>query len=289
MKHFNYYAANIKKSSPLGIIDLMSFFEKIKSPKPHIIETFEKIKQAELDGDGELKGRLKEGLYSFTPCVVVQGSRSYKNIQYFTGLMVLDFDHLDPDYAKEFKEFLFNEYPFIIATWLSASKCGVRALVNIPKVETPEQFKALYRGLAHHEMAQYNGFDMAPQNPVLPLFLSYDPDIYFGDTHDFWDTPYTEPRPPPAVQFKITEQNSKIEKIIISSINKINSNGHPQLRGAAFALGGYVGAGYIDYDNSLQLIYNLIDQNNYLRKKADTYKKTAKTMIDQGLNQPLFL
>jgi len=54
-------------------------------------------------------------------------------------------------------------------------------------------------------------------------------------------------------------------------------------------LGGYVGANYIDYNDAITLINRLIDSQSYLSKKPDVYKKTAKTMIDKGINQPTYI
>jgi len=205
--------------------------------------------------------------------------------------MVLDFDHLDPDYAQEFKYFLINEYHFIIATWLSASKCGVRALVNIPQATSVDEFKSYFNGLAHFEMDQYRGFDKAPQNCVLPLFLSYDPDLLCGDTPNIWNKTFTQTKKAAIVQYKYSPNPSRVEKIMKAAIDKIHDNGHPQLRGAAFSLGGYVASGYISEDEANALIYHLIETNAYLNvgKKVDTYKKTALTMIQSGMNKPLFL
>lgn len=288
MIRFNYYAADIKKSAPLGTIDIYQFFNAIREPKPHIIDVYSKIKQAELNGDLGLKAKLKESLFSFTPCVLVNNRRAYADIQSFTGLMVLDFDHITPKHAIEFKEYLFETYHFIIATWLSASKCGVRAMVNIPVVQTVDEFQALYSGM-EQTMNRYEGFDHAPYNPVLPLFLSHDPDIICGDTDVVWNTKYYPVVSKPIEQYKYNENPTKVEKIIKAAIDKIHDNGHPQLRGAAFALGGYVGAGYIDQDSAVQLINNLIRTNSYLSQKPEVYIRTASEMINKGTSNPLYI
>lgn len=296
MIHFPYYAANIRNSYPLGAVSLYQFMDAIRKPKPHIIDTFDKIRQAELDGDMAKKAELKEKLYSFTPCVNILGSRKYANITTFTGLMVLDFDHLTPDYAKEFKYFLFNDYDFIIAAWLSASKCGVRALVNIPVAQSVDEFKSYFHGLMVSEMNQYNGFDKAPQNPVLPLFLSYDPELLCADTPSIWDTKYIPSPQPPPPQYKYSANPPKVELWLKKKIDLIHDNGHPQLRAAAFSLGGFVGSGYIDHQDAIQLINNMIDGNAYLNppakngyKKSSIYKKTASEMIEKGIQKPLYL
>lgn len=287
MIYFNYYEARINASRPAGTITMQQFFEAIRNPKPHIREIFDKIHRADMEGDKELKAQLKTQLYSFTPCVIIKGRRRYDDIQEFTGLMMLDFDKID--HAQEFKEFLFNQYDFIIATWLSASGRGVRALVNIPVVNSPDEFKALFEGIAHEEMMQYEGFDTAPKNPVLPLFLSYDPDIYLGDTQGLWTIRHNPPIAAPKQQFKFEQNPTRVEAIIKAAIDKIHDNGHPQLRAAAYCLGGYVGGGAINRDHAIEYIHSLIHHNDYLSIKPEVYKKTAVEMINKGINQPLYL
>ena len=77
--------------------------------------------------------------------------------------------------------------------------------------------------------------------------------------------------------------------LIQRHIDQICDNGHPQLRKAAYSLGGYVGAGYIDLNRAIDFINDAITHNAYLTQKALTYKKTAKTMINKGLLTPLYL
>jgi len=287
---FQYYPATIKDASPLGLVSVDAFFKAIQNPKPEIKEVFNQIKEAEQVGDMERKAQLKTKLFSFTPAVIVGKRRAYAEIKSFTGLMPLDFDHLDPKTAQELKEHLFNDFPYIIASWLSPSKCGVRAFVNIPVCGSTDEYKQYFEGLAYHsDLGKYTNFDHAPKNAVLPLFLSYDPDIYFGDCSCIWDTKYNPPKPPPLVQYKYDANPSRVVQITKSAIDKISTNGHPQLRGAAFALGGYVGAGYIGQTEATELINHLIESNSYLSQKPMVYKATAKTMIEKGINQPLYL
>lgn len=285
---FNYYDADIKRSIPLGNVTLQYFINAIRSPKIDIKHIFERIRIAEEQGDMATKQELKSKLYSFTPCVYVQGARKYDNIQHWTGLLVLDFDHLQSDYAVEFKEYLFNEYKFIIATWLSASRHGVRALVKIPQCYSVDEFKQYYAAI-ERILNCYNGFDKAPKNCILPLFFSYDAEILYRDNPQLWDEKYIEPKPLTIKQYIIDDKSSLVERIIAKKINPIDGNGHPQLRAATYLLGGYCGAGYIDLSDAVNIAHQLIDSNAYLRQKASIYKKTAITMINQGMNEPTYL
>lgn len=285
---FNYYEADIKRSTPLGSVTLDYLINAIRTPKKDIRNVFEQIRIAEEIKDMATKQALKSKLYSFTPCVFVNGPRKYANIQHWTGLLVLDFDHLATDVAVEFKEYLFNEYKCIITAWLSASRHGVRALVKIPVCTSVDEFKHYFAGIERH-LNCYNGFDTAPKNCILPMFISYDDNILHRTDAQTWSTKHIEIVPPPVKQYIVDDKTSVIEKIIAKRINTITDTGHIILRATSYLLGGYVGANYIDYNDAIALINNLIDSQSYLSKKPDVYKQTAKQMVDKGLNFPTYL
>jgi len=143
-------------------------------------------------------------------------------------------------------------------------------------------------------MEQYNGFDSSGQNCVLPLFQSMDRDMYVNPFPFKWiDKGFKrnnfETIKPIQVEYSGDKRESTIIKIINSGIDKIIDNGHPQLRSACLAIGGYVATGYIDYSTALGEIYNRIDANGYLKKGLSGYKKTAKQMVDLGMTKPLTL
>jgi len=289
---FQYYSGNIRDSIPKGIIELDVFIEKIRNPKDATKGLMFDIRT---ETDKGRRDKLKTKLPAFTPCAIVHPgkSRKYDNIEQFTGIAMLDFDGLPSrEYAVNFKEKIFNKYTYIIASWLSSSGRGVRAALNIPRVHSTDEFK-LHFAAIEKEFKQYKGFDPAPKNAILPLFFSYDPNIlYREDPTTFTDT-YVEPEPPkpePAMLPKPTGTGkyhewalSNIEK----SIQRIQSNGHPQLRAAAYAAGGYVGAGYITEHEAIELIDHLI-VTGYLKGKASSYKRTAREMIKKGQSEPLY-
>jgi len=291
--YFQYYNNDIHYPTASGWVSLRSFLKANKNPKPEIIELFNKIADAGDRGDNTTKAKLKEGLFSFTPCVQVSGRRRYVDIIKFTGLAVLDFDKIDN--AAEFKEYLFNEYNFIYAAWLSPSKKGVKAMVKIPVSTSPDDFKSYFFGLSE-EMDQYNGFDGSGQNCVLPLFLSYDPDLLQRENPEPWTTTgfkrdnFTAVQTIPASPIERTDDHGKIIIAMIDkAIDKISGNGHPQLRGICISVGGYIANNYINRDDAISRIFYRIEQNNYLQKGIPGYKKTALWALSIGLNKPLHL
>jgi hypothetical protein len=291
MYKFQYYPNDINSSHPAGWVTIDQFIKANINPKPGVIKLFDAIQKAGEDGNKEEKARLKEHLYSFTPCVNVSVSRKYSDIINFTGLLVLDFDKIDN--AEDFKEYLFNEYRFIYICWISPSKKGVKALVQIPIVTTVDEFKSYYYGIAE-EMEQYAGFDPSGQNCVLPLFQSMDREMLVNPFPFQWmDKGFKmnnfETSKPIPITYTGEKRESTILKIINTGINKIVDNGHPQLRSVCLAIGGYIANGYIDYSTALSEICNCIDINSYLKKGIRGYKKTAKEMVDFGMTKPLSL
>lgn len=288
---FQYYMGGIRNSIPAGYIDSHKLWQKISNPRPSTRHVFEQLRS---EKDEEKRASLKTQLPYFTPCAVVNDgmTRRYENISHFTQLATLDFDKLDSrQYAESFRDDCFNTYDYIHLAWLSSSGLGVRFLIRIPQAESVDVFKGYFRALKK-EFEQYDGFDTAVQNSILPLFLSYDRDAKFRDNPQVMDNWVEKmPDPPPPV-YTPTQSGAKstrdIEKKIINLINPIVDNGHPQLRAAAFLLGGYVATGAFPHNEAISLLDNLIESNNYLRIKASVYKRTARDMIKAGASKPIY-
>ena len=290
---FQYYPAKITGIKPIGWVTLDQFIKANSNPNGHIKELFKKIEYSASIGDLKTKQELKEHLYSFTPCVNVSDIRAYKCITSFTGLLVLDFDKVDN--AADLKRYLFDTYECIYLCWISPSKKGVKALVKIPVVNTVNQFKAYYFGIAE-EMEQYNGFDSTGQNSVLPLYQSYDPEMLIRENPTLWTTTginrkafEIQPIAPIISPELSTGKENVISKIIYSGIDKIKDNGHPQLRSLCLSIGGYVANQYMNFNDAIDIIYNRIESNHYLQKGISGYKKTARWAVLNGTSRPLTL
>ncbi|AGO48302.1 VirE N-domain protein [Cellulophaga phage phi17:1] len=291
---FQYFPAKVKSKKPIGSIDLDYVINATGNPSEKVKETFRLIAKAEQDNDMKLKAELKQNnLYYFTPCVWLDGqNRAYKNILSFTGLMVLDFDHIDN--AEEFKQFLFNKFDCIIFAFLSPSKKGVKFIVRIPIVKTVEEFKEYYFGMGL-DLDKYKGWDGTGQNCVLPLFLSYDENVLFRTDAKEW----TKKGKKADFFSAVVVDKSQIEYgdndkgRIFSNASKafasIVDNGHPQLRAICISLGGYVASGYITAYEAIEYSDQMIETHSYLRKGVPGYKKTAREAINKGQEKMLKL
>lgn len=294
----SYYPGKIWVPTPLGEITLRQFIESHKNPKENIKEVFNKIAEAEKNEDWEIKGKLKQNnLFYFTPCVYLDGQgRSYCNVVGFSGILVLDFDHIKGD-AGKFRDKLFNNLKSVVCAYISPSGEGVKALLHIPKVNSVDEFKEYFYGIAY-ELEHMESFDGSGQNPVLPNFLSWDENIRWRENPEVWTQ-----RGGKYDEFEeyvgdyeeidnVTDEDKKtVLRIAHSIIKKADEDniGHPNVVSASLVLSGYIPTGYITYDEVESYLFKWIDESSYLSSKASTYKKTASTMINKGMRAPLYL
>lgn len=290
---FQFFAAKIWEAQPLGELTLRQFLDVHKNPKTKTVEVIEQIKEAAKHNDLKLKDSLKQNnLYSFVPSVILDSNgRAYSNIKYFNPVMVCEFDKID--HVKELKEQLFNNLKCVVAAWISPSGRGLKLLIRIKKPTSIDNYKEYYCGLAYY-LSQYEGFDSANFNCCLPLFLSYDRDILIREDAEEWTQRggkinafqkyicEVEPNE------KITEKNTaKVVSKITFLMNKIVDNGHTQLLSISTLLGGFCGFNLISLEDAEDLICELIENNDYMRKNIKGYCKTAKDMIRRGILSPI--
>jgi len=165
-----YYIGGIFENKPKGMVDLETFIASHFNPKVSTIQLVDSIRLEGLKGDKKAKNALKEKLPFIVPPVIVSGRRQYSDIVSFTGICQLDFDGVTEPF--ELKEYLFNKYEQFYCVYVSPSG-GVKGLMKIPICKDVEEYQEYYQGIID-EFECIDGFDPAPKNAVLPLFVSYD-------------------------------------------------------------------------------------------------------------------
>lgn len=293
---FQFYRANIESRLPIGEINLYDYLFAIKNPKLEIVQIFQEIEKASLAGDKKLKAELKSKTYYFTPCIYTDSQgRSYENIKSWTGIMLIDVDNLEVEYAKELKQHLFETYPFVVASFLSASKKGVKALVRIPVCKSVDEFKGYFYGLMD-EFQNYIGIDQSSKNCALPNYLTYDKDLLYRIDATIWDKKGIQ-----LDEFKVFEGDIEqvenvseedvigIKRMIRNMMLRIDieQTAHVICRSSSLLLGGYVGAGYLDFEEAKEYLFSLVDELEYCQKSPKTYKQTIVQMLTKGATAPL--
>lgn len=295
---FPYFGSNVKETTPLGNVKLEDFLRAHIAPSEKMLKTFEAIEDATRRGDKKEKARLKQtSLYYFVPSVRLT-KRNYESITAFTGLMVAEYDKIGLKASEKLKRLIFDRFSSCICAYLSPSKSGVKFLFKIPVVDSVEEYKEYFYGLSYY-LNQISGFDEVNQNPILPLFISYDFDMLIRRAEEVttWTTRGFKENAfimEPNTDFVApTNISNKEREIIISRFTKkfeeINDNAHPQVVKACIALGGYVTSGYLSYYEAESLVHGLIASNGYMSKDTRNYQKTASQMINVGMNRGLTL
>ena len=302
---FQYYNGNIKDTEPRGFVTLKQFIITHKHVSTKMLKVFDEIELATVLKDKQLKSKLKtEHLFYFTPGAIFDKGRKYSNIKKFTGLAQIDIDGLEPEEALDLKEWLFDNYKHVYCVYTSPSKSGVKALMRIPIVKSVEEYKEYYQGI-QDEFEWISGFDSAPKNLALPLFLSYDYDILYRESAEVWhkkgvvqniddkqNMAITAPERIIDGDETVYKSGAYYKKITLDifekRINDIVDNGHPTLRSASLVLGSRIGAGYVSRSEAETFAEQCIKNNSYLSKGINGYISTMKWCIKQSINNPKY-
>lgn len=289
---FPWYQNGIKTVVPSGKISLRQFINSVVSPKPHIKQAFIDIQKAAERGDLKEKDRLKqENLFFVTPSVDLK-YRNYDSIKNFLPLAVLEYDKIE--YPRELKHYIFHSFDSCIFAFLSPSKTGCKFIFLLEKApESVEEYKEYYFGIAH-QLDKFVGFDPCNANVTLPLFCSWDEQaLYREDAVGSSLRGYKENAfdPNQTVDFTPPEDiDPKIEQKVVEKIqfliNRIDDNAHPQLLGISFLCGGWCGASYIGEELAYDTLIAAVEDNDYMSKNTQGYKRTAKQMFFKGLDYP---
>lgn len=288
---FQYYPANVKITKPLGNISLDTFISSNRSPNESVRELFKKIQVAE----EKEKQELKQQLFYFTPCVRTDGlGRSYSNITSFSGILCLEFDKI-PEFASNLRDWLFDNFEECICAYISPSGKGTKTLWKIPVVQDVDEFKAYFYGLSH-KFSKVLGYDASSQNPILPLYLSWDENLRYrpyeetktwtvrgGKVNEFKPFEGTIEVP---TDIELEIKNKIIQKVT-NLVNQIDDNAHPRIRNISIIFGGFCSKYGFAIQEAEELICNLIEQNEYMQKNIKGYSKTAKEFIIKGFSSPI--
>ena len=163
-----------------------------------------------------------------------------------SGLIVLDFDHIDVEKSKA----VLATDAHVYSCWVSPSGDGLKALV---RVTNPERHRDHFRALKNYFHKQYDlEVDESGVNESRACFESYDPDLILN---------------PGATKFgafasERSEQVQEAKKGEFTDYMKLNlacrmirqcedGEKHNTLLRAARLLGGFVGAGRIEEEEAV--------------------------------------
>ncbi len=250
-------------------ISLGTALERIKKGK-HTTR-IEKIRE----GDKSEKTKL--------PIVLFSGEFSGRKddmLKRHSGLIVLDFDHIDIDRGKS----VIGSDKYVRSCWVSPSGNGIKALVEVLE---PSRHRDHFRSLQQYFDSQYGlEVDSTGINESRACFESCDPDIVIKNESDVFVGMVAEQRNTDYVQD--IQSKTDYEKLNIAArmINKASEGEkHSTLIRASHLIGGYVAAGRIEEDVAFFVLEREIEKHDV--DDLALARKTIKDGIAHGKTMPI--
>ena len=216
-------------------------------------------------GDKEKKKKL--------PIVCFSGefsSRADDALFEHSGLIVLDFDHVD---VNETIQALGTD-DYIRSCWVSPSGDGVKALV---KITNPERHRDHFRSLISYFEKQYClHIDESGSNESRACFESYDPDIIIKDSSKPFGAFLSEMahnQTPTNEAYDYTDY-MKLNLSTRMIRNAADGEKWVMLNKASMLCGGYISAGRIEEEEGIRVLMREIE-----KRDIDSYEHAMATIV----------
>ena len=208
------------------------------------------------------KDSLKRKLPSWSYSGVLSG-RKNDNVTQSSGLMVLDFDDINVEYAKN--ELKNRDY--IKAVWTSPSGNGVKALAKIKETTKDEEYKQVYKQIEYD--LKYLNIDEKCKDISRACFESYDPEIYVNES----------PK-----QFELA-QIDVMEGIRGMIFKSGEGNLHDRRLAAGNYAGGLIAEGLITKEEAVEELMKAVIKNG--TSDEVMARKDIEDGIKNGIGRPL--
>lgn len=269
MKQVTIYQSLYKKDEPHYLSPLQAL-RRIGTGKSQ--DTVDSVRSGDKSKKTDLPVVLWSGMFS---------ERKDDALHEHSGLIVLDFDHLD---VSKVKPILASD-DHVYACWVSPSGDGLKALV---KIKFPERHRDHFRGLEKYFKKQYNlEVDPSGINESRACFESVDEDISINEDSSTFTAFITE---------KASEAPQEVKTVIQTDYNKIailanmirnadEGEKHKTLLQASRLAGGYIAAGRMIEDVAVQVLWDEISKKDI---DSDFHAKmTIRDGLEYGKNIPI--
>ena len=179
---------NISKFKGFKSVDknlsLKEVVELIRSGEDNLRQQVESARRHLVDGDKETYDRIKKSLSAVTFAGTFKDTRKNENLGDYSGLIVLDLDHVEQGLA-ELKAEVTGD-PHTMLCFVSPSASGMKIVV---KVDSDADYHTLaFQQVLDHYHKKY-GIEIDPSGKDLArlCFLSFDPEVYFNPDSQVFD------------------------------------------------------------------------------------------------------
>lgn len=174
------------------------------------------------EGDKAGYDQLKKQLPAITPHAYYPAGRGKESEHELSGVMMLDFDHLDENEMKAQLESS-KKLPSVILACKSLSGKGVHILIRYtPMAE--EQFGLCYKALSEYaERVLGKTPDPACKNINRLMIINYDPDVYYNPEALPFDFSWVIWSNNPAnKEFFMMDENERLSRYLAASSGNLN-------------------------------------------------------------------
>ena len=198
-----------------------------------------------------------------------------------SGLVVLDFDHIDVEGSKT----ILATDQYIYACWISPSGEGLKALV---RVSNPESHRDHFRALQAYFDNEY-GLEVDPSgiNESRACFDSYDPEIVVNKSAKVFGQVLSE-RALNQKAVSSEDHYTDYNKLaVVSSMIRKAEDGekHSALLKSAVLCGGYIAAGRMEEDEAIRILEREILKRNV--DSVESARQTIRDGIEKGKGMPI--
>lgn len=207
-------------------------------------------------------------------------ARTDEAITNHSGLIVLDFDHIDVLKSKA----ILSTDPYVYSCWVSPSGDGLKALVRITN---PERHRDHFRALKTYFHKQYNlEVDESGINESRACFESYDPDIVVNETSQKFGAFATER----SEQVQVAQKGEYTDYMKLNLAARMirqaeDGDKHATLLKASKLVGGYISAGRIEEEEAVRVLFREISKRDIDSEEAAM--TTIRQAIEVGKRAPI--
>jgi len=261
---------SVTKTDEPYYIDVNAALERISSGRS------QDVIMAIRAGNAELKKMLPVALFSGT-----FSTRKDDAIGEHSGLIVLDFDHVNAEESKA----LLSTDEYVYACWISPSGEGLKALV---RVTNPERHREHFRALQSYFDSTYGlCADPSGINESRACFESYDPELVLNENSKSFGGMLREQQEHQVAQ--IQEIHTDYEKLnIVAKMLRRAQDGekHTTLLRAAILCGGYIAAGRMEQEEAEHVLLREIQKKENVADLGNA-KATIRDGINEGKSMPI--
>jgi hypothetical protein len=262
---------NVKKTASPHYLTTDQALERVRTGGKHL-----SLVQQIRSGNKEAKKEL--------PIVLWSGEfleRKDSALDSHSGLVVLDFDHIDVEGSKT----ILATDQYIYACWISPSGEGLKALV---RVSNPESHRDHFRALQAYFDNEY-GLEVDPSgiNESRACFDSYDPEIVVNKSAKVFGQVLSE-RALNQKAVSSEEHYTDYNKLaVVSSMIRKAEDGekHSALLKSAVLCGGYIAAGRMEEDEAIRILEREILKRNV--DSVESARQTIRDGIEKGKGMPI--